>query len=194
MHFRTLASASAAIIVTLLLAACTASSPPHPVAAAATTAVPGTAVGPTAGAVHLVDYAINTDGPASSVILTGAVGDFGTGETVKPDGSADPDHTGLLKLTLKHGTFRLDVGTLDAHLVSAYRAFPADPRTCSGSVTVHAPVPIVAGAGTGAYARLRGTFDLTATADEVDAPPCDGTGAFIAQTIIVSGTGTVTGN
>jgi hypothetical protein len=191
-HVRTLASASAAVVVTLLLAACTSSSPPHPVAAATTT-VAGATAGLTAGTVHFVDYAINTDGPASSAILTGAVGDFGTGERVKPDGSADPDHTGLLKLTLKHGTFRLDIGTLDAHLVSAYRAFPADPHTCSGSVTVHAPVPIVADSGTGAYAHLRGTFDLAATVDEVDTPPCDGTGAFIAQTIIISGTGAVTG-
>jgi hypothetical protein len=126
------------------------------------------------------------------VILTGVVGDFGTGEAIRPDGSADPEHTGLLQLTLKYGTFRLDIGALDAQLVSAYRSFPADPRTCSGSVTVHAPAPIVA--GTGAYGRLRGSFDLTATVDEVDAPPCDGTGAFLAQTIIISGTGAVTGN
>ncbi|MEV6852069.1 hypothetical protein, partial [Actinoplanes sp. NPDC051411] len=147
----------------------------------------------TGSAVHLVDYEINSDGPASSAILTGAIGDFGTGETVKSDGSPDPEHTGQLKLTLKQGTFRVDIAALDARLVAAYRNFPADPRTCSGSVTVHAAAPVVTGAGTGAYKGLRGTFELTAVVDEVDAPPCDGTGAFIAQTIIISGSGAVAG-
>jgi hypothetical protein len=171
----------------LAVGACT--SAPRP-AAAPPAAVTAAATG---RAVHLVDYEINSDGPGSSAILTGAIGDFGTGETVKPDGSPDPDHTGQLQFTLKHGTFRLDIAALDARLVTAYRNFPADPRTCSGSVTVRAPAPVVTGAGTGAYKGLRGSFDLAAVVDEVDAPPCDGTGAFIAQTIIITGSGTVAG-
>jgi hypothetical protein len=52
-------------------------------------------------------------------------------------------------------------------------------------------VPVVSGSGTGQYAHLSGTFDLTATVDEVDDPPCDGTGAFIQQTIMVAGSGSV---
>jgi hypothetical protein len=145
----------------------------------------------TAAAVHFTDYAINTDGPSSSVILTGAVGDYGTAESVGPDGSIDSRHTSQLRLSLKRGSFRMDISTLGARLVAAYRSFPADPHTCSGSVSVRAAVPVVAGSGTGAYARLRGTFDLTAVVDEVDKPPCDGTGAFLEQTIIITGTGTV---
>jgi hypothetical protein len=52
-------------------------------------------------------------------------------------------------------------------------------------------VPVVSGSGTGAYAHVSGVFQLTVTVDEVDAPPCDGTGAFIEQTIIITGTGTI---
>jgi hypothetical protein len=50
---------------------------------------------------------------------------------------------------------------------------------------------VVAGSGTGTYNHLSGAFDLTVTVDEVDASPCDGTGAFIEQTIIMTGPGTV---
>jgi hypothetical protein len=169
-------------------------STPGPAATPKTAPAAAVAVSSRAGGtVHLVDYEINSDGPASSVILTGAIGDFGTGETVKPDGSPDSEHTGQLKFTLKRGSFRVDIAALDARLVTAYQSFPADPRTCSGSVTVHAAAPVVAGVGTGAYQGLHGTFELAAMVDEVDAPPCDGTGAFIAQTIIISGSGAVAG-
>jgi hypothetical protein len=58
---------------------------------------------PSTGNVHLTDYAINTDGPDSTVIITGAIGDYGAGHAVKPDGSVDSEHTGQLKLTLQHG-------------------------------------------------------------------------------------------
>jgi hypothetical protein len=144
-----------------------------------------------AGNVHLTDYAVNTDGPASTVILTGAIGDYGTGETVTTSGSPDPQHTGQLRLTLQHGSFRLDTATLNSRLVAALRHFPADVHTCSGSVTVGGTVPVVAGSGTGTYNHLSGAFDLTVTVDEVDASPCDSTGAFIEQTIIMTGPGTV---
>jgi hypothetical protein len=189
----TLARVSAVAGIVLAAGAC--ASAPRPAAAPSTVpaAAASVASSRTGGAVHLVDYEVNSDGPASSAILTGAIGDFGTGETVKPDGSPDSEHTGQLKFTLKRGSFRLDVAALDARLITAYKTFPADPRTCSGSVTVHAAAPVVAGAGTGAYQGLHGTFELAATVDEVDAPPCDGTGAFIAQTIIMSGSGAVTG-
>jgi hypothetical protein len=185
---RAIAKLGTALVVLLPLAACTASPPAHPAASATgqthTIALPR-------GNVHLTDYAINTDGPASSVILTGAVGDFGAADAVKPDGSPDPEHTSQLKLTLRHGSFRIDIATLDARLKTAFQRFPADPNTCSGTVSVHATAPIVAGVGTGAYAGLRGSFELTATVDEVDAQPCDGTGSFVQQTIIMTGTGTV---
>jgi hypothetical protein len=182
-----------ATVLVLSLAGCASAPAAHnaPHAAASQPAVTQTAP-VAAGTVHLTDYATNTDGPDSTVILTGAIGDFGTAKAVKPDGSIDPEHTGQLELTLRHGGLRLDAAALDARLVTAYQHFPADPHTCSGSVTISGTVPVVSDSGTGAYAHVGGRFELTVTVDEVDDPPCDGTGAFIEQTIIITGSGTIT--
>jgi hypothetical protein len=51
---------------------------------------------PTADAgqtMRFVDYADN-DGTTLTVILTGAVGDAGTAQSIRADGSVDPDHRG----------------------------------------------------------------------------------------------------
>jgi hypothetical protein len=182
-----------ATALALCLAGCTSAPRPHSAPPAAVSQPAGTQGAPEApGTVHLTDYAINTDGPDSTIILTGALGDFGTAKTVKPDGSVDAEHTGQLELMLRHGTLRLDTAALNARLVAAYRHFPANPLTCSGSVTIAGTVPVVSGSGTGAYAHVRGVFELTVTVDEVDSPPCDGTGAFLEQTIIITGRGTIT--
>jgi hypothetical protein len=57
---------------------------------------------------------------------------------------------------------------------------------------VSAPAPIVAGSGTGAYRGISGTFNLTATIDEIDVKSaCTATGKFRAQVILIIGSGTV---
>ena len=75
------------------------------------------------------------------------------------------------------------------------RDFPTEAATCSGSVAVTQLVPVIAGSGTRAYKGVGGSFTLTTTLDEVDkvsaARPCDGTGAFLSQAIVISGPGTV---
>lgn len=141
--------------------------------------------------VELVDYADN-DGPTSTVILTGAVGDAGKAQSVGPDGAVDPDHRSQLKLMLAHGSFRLDIADLDKKIVAAFGHFPMDSGTCSGSVTVSGTAPIVAGSGSGAYQGITGTFTLTVTVAE-DFPPahCDVTAPPLAEAIVMSGTGKV---
>ena len=151
---------------------------------------------PYRGSTHLTAYADN-DGPTETIILTGTIGDYGKAVSIYPDGTIDPDHDSELSLQLSHGTFRLDIAALDKAFVQAISSrFPTDPATCSGSVTVTRQVPVIAGSGTGAYERVGGSFMLTATLDEVDevsaAQPCDGTGAFLSQAIIMSGPGFVT--
>jgi hypothetical protein len=65
-------------------------------------------------------------------------------------------------------------------------------NTCSGSISVTAPVPIVAGSGTGSYRGISGSFIVTGTIDEVDVKPvCDGTSKFLSQVIVLAGSGTV---
>jgi len=53
-------------------------------------------------------------------------------------------------------------------------------------------VPVVAGSGTGSYKGISGAFTLTVTLDEVyGLAGCTGATAYLAQTIILTGTGTV---
>jgi hypothetical protein len=148
---------------------------------------------PAAIAAHLTGFTTN-DGPSEQVILSGAVGDYGQGVSVNPDGSVNPEHNGQLELQLQHGTFRLDIAAIDKAFVSAMaHEFPTDPATCSGTIEVTQRVPVVKGSGTGAYQGVSGDFSLTISLDEVDKPtagkPCDGTQAFLNQTIITAGAG-----
>jgi hypothetical protein len=143
--------------------------------------------------VHLTDLAVGTDGPTSTVILTGAIGDYGTGTTVHPDGTIDPDHTSDLKLTLARGSFDIDIARLHSQFAAAFKQnFPTNPGTCSGTIKASAPATIVAGSGTGAYRSVTGSFELSINVDEVDTGgKCDGTGKFLAQDILITGAGTV---
>jgi hypothetical protein len=160
--------------------------------AAALNSRPAAAVKPASGAVHFIDYSIDSDGPRSSVIVTGAIGDWGSAETVFPDGKIDPQHMHELQLSLQHGTFRLPFAALDKKIRGALGHWPSNPRTCSGSISVRATLPVVPGSGTGLYKGISGSFSVTATIDEVDVKPvCNGTSRFLAQVILLVGSGTV---
>jgi hypothetical protein len=166
-----------------------------PLTAGCTTGTRGSAATPGGGrTARLVDYADN-DGPTSTVILTGAVGDAGKAQSIRPGGTVDPDHHSQLNLMLAQGSFRLDIADLDKKIVGAFGHFPMDPGTCSGSVTVTGAVPIVAGSGTGAYQGISGTFTLTVTiAEDFPAARCDVTAPPLAEAIVMSGAGTVSAN
>jgi hypothetical protein len=182
---RTTRLASALVLAAALtLAGCASSATSTTTTTATTTAAAGTT--------HLIFYSVNSDGPAFRAILTGQIGDFGPAVSVYPNGQVDPDHNGDLSLRLTRGSFRLSIGALDSKIVDAYRHWPANPGTCSGSMAVTAATPVVAGSGTGAYRGISGTFNVTATIDEIDVKPiCDGTSAFRAQVIVIVGSGTV---
>lgn len=139
----------------------------------------------------LIAYS-TTDGPTSRVILTGAIGDYGTAVSVHPDGSTDPDHNGQLELRLSKGTFRLDISGLGSRLAQQFQSFPANRVSCSGEVTAHQNAPIVGGDGTGAYTNLTGSFQLVVRINEVDkAGNCGPSSPFLAQAVVISGDGTV---
>jgi hypothetical protein len=204
---RVLAAAAVAPLA-LLMAACTTGpgQPPAPAPASATSpgAVPpgattlphaaGPAAGPgrrAGGTVQLSSYSDN-DGPESRVVLTGAIGDYGTAVSVHPDGTIDPDHTSQLELRLSRGTFRITFGPLDRKLVTAFSTFPPNRATCSGVVRATGPAPVVASSGTDRYQGISGSFQLTATIWEVDgAQRCSPTSAFLAQTVFITGSGRV---
>jgi len=144
------------------------------------------------GNTHLTAYA-DDDGPSSTVVLAGAVGDYGKAQSVNPDGSVNPKHDSQLNLVLSRGTFRVSVAGLDKKLVAAMADLRVDTTTCSANASVSNAAPVVAGSGTGSYRGIRGTFMLTATLDEVYRPTdCSETSPYLAQAIVISGFGMVT--
>jgi hypothetical protein len=175
-----------------VLASCSAQPKPAAPGTTPSAAAATAATRPAGGTVHIIDYSINTDGPYLHAILTGAIGDYGPAVTVYPDGQVDPQHTSQLRLSLTHGTFRLDIAALDKQIVRAYRHWPVDRATCSGSIGFTIAVPVVPGSGTGLYRGIGGSFSVTVTIDEVDVKPvCNGTSRFLSQVILMTGTGTV---
>jgi hypothetical protein len=144
---------------------------------------------PTAGGtVHVIGYSKNSDGPNFTVIVTGAIGDYGPAVTVHPDGT---EHSSQLRLDLKHGSFRLSIAKLDKRLMRADSKWRSNP-TCSFHVGVTAATPVVAGSGTGWYRGISGSLDMSITIDEVDVKPCPGgTSPFISQLIFLAGSGRV---
>jgi hypothetical protein len=137
----------------------------------------------------------NDDLPGATVVLSGAIADFGAAVSVLRNGVVDPEHSSELNLALTKGTFRLVIGPLHLKLLNALINAPYSLSTCSGHVAaVTGMAPVVAGSGTDAYSGIRGSFKLTITANEVDAKPgCQpfSGSALLAQSIFITGSGTV---
>ena len=162
---------------------------------AAKTATAGIPAGPQAstagGPVQITGYSDN-DGPTSTVILTGAIGDFGnavrTGTIKRANGTIKREYN-QLDVVVTHGSFRLSIAGIENNLVSAFSHFPSNTSTCSGIVTATGTTPIVAGSGTGAYKGISGDFKMIITIHEVDSwPKCK---ALLGQAIFITGSGTV---
>ena len=189
-------TAALAAGVALLLAGCSTASggaTPHTSATVSAGVTPtGAAATPAEGRnVDLTDYS-NNDSARSTVVLTGAVGDYGQAVTVHGSGSTDPEHGDQLELRLTHGSFRLRVADLDKKIVDAFTSFPPNTTTCSGRVSATGPAPIVPGSGAGEYRRITGAFDLSITIDEVDQRTnCGPSSKFLSQIIVITGSGAV---
>lgn len=129
---------------------------PLAVVSAAALAVSGglaSADGPsTEGKVHLYEADTALDGNLGTVVLTGAITDSGT------------DHQGVAgggnynELVLSKGTFEINIGVFGNQL-----NFPVNPKSCSSDGSATAPIPIVAGTGTGAYQGISGTIKTAVT-------------------------------
>jgi hypothetical protein len=137
--------------------------------------------------VLLTAYSDN-DGPKSTLVITGAIADFGQAMRVRTD-AASPTEYDQIDLQLTHGAFRLNIVDLETTLGQKFKRFPTDATTCSGIVTATAPTPIVSGSGTGAYKGISGSLVMTVNVNEVDASPqC---GGLLAQSVFTTATGTV---
>ena len=138
----------------------------------------------------MVIWSIDSDGPDFRAILGGAIADYGPAVTVLPNGKVDQEHTSEIQLELRHGTFRLDIDGIASKFRAHTAHEPIYRATCSDYVKVAASVPVVAGSGTGAYRGIHGEFAMTLSGYEDErTSPC-GSG-FLAQIIILSGSGTV---
>jgi hypothetical protein len=135
------------------------------------------------GRVHLTDET-DSDSPTSSVILSGAIGDFGSGTL--------DQSTGQFVVRLSRGWFTLQLAELDRRFVAILRGLSVNQSSCSAFAQASATAPIVSGAGTGSYAHLTGGFALTVSLDEVFHPgACGEQSSYDSQEIITSGWGIV---
>jgi hypothetical protein len=76
------------------------------------------------GPVQITGYSDN-DGPKSTVILTGAIGDFGEAMRTYANGKIERNYS-QLDLTLTHGSFRLSIAGIENNLARAFSHFPSD--------------------------------------------------------------------
>jgi hypothetical protein len=165
------------------LAACTTAHAKTSNAASKATSRPASAPVSGDGNVHLTDYTDN-DSMSSTVIVTGAVGDYGSAKRDESNGDLD--------LSLSRGTFRIDLADLDGRFLTLMRHLSVNQHSCSADAAASGRVPIVPGSGTGAYSTISGEFDLTMTLDEVYHPgACRETAPYLAQQIVTTGWGNI---
>jgi hypothetical protein len=132
----------------------------------------------------------NTGNGGGKVLITGAIGDYGTGQNVNSSGK--PNSKGLYKnLRLKHGTILANLTQFTAAENNINP--PINTSNCSTFATFSAPVEIVS--GTKAYAGITGTVNLSAQLalilPKTKSGSCNTNGNPIAQYGSVAGTGTV---
>jgi hypothetical protein len=99
----------------------------------------------------------NTGG--GTILITGAIGDYGKTESVNKNGTPDPNGN--------YGKAVLHQGTIEVNLTELNQKENNLPQTifnlksCSAHATVSAPVPVVD--GTGLYAGISGMLTLSTT-------------------------------
>ena len=110
----------------------------------------GSSATPAGGPIQLFVQPAQTQGNGK-VLFTGAVGDYGSSHSVTTDGKK------IATETLTKGTIKLDLTAVAKEASSGNPV--VDEATCSGSLTVSAPAPIIG--GTGLYAGVQGSVTIT---------------------------------
>jgi hypothetical protein len=108
---------------------------------------------PSGGTAHI--WVTQSRGVVDKIILTGAIGDYGTATSINKNGH--PDANGrYVRIALKRGGFRVNATVFNR------RADHLQPKvnksTCSFWATAAGPVTL--SRGTGAYAGISGTIDI----------------------------------
>jgi hypothetical protein len=86
------------------------------------------------------------------ILFTGAVGDYGSSSPAKSSGGKK-----IGTATLQKGTIQIDLTAISAKVAKTNP--PINMATCSAAVNETAPAPVVG--GTGLYAGIHGTIQIT---------------------------------
>jgi hypothetical protein len=103
-------------------------------------------------------FVTNTSATKGKILITGAIGDYGTTVSQDANGKVDPNGA-FEKVTLKQGGFIVNATALNKKLNSSQPA--VNKTNCSAAFTGTGPVTI--GNGTGAYAGITGKVTITVT-------------------------------
>lgn len=126
-------------------------------AIAGTTVALAASATPAGGAFRVFNVG-NGLGGVGKVLLTGAIGDHGTSQSVTKSGKVNGNGA-YVKLTLSQGTLTLNKTALDNAINRAFGKAAVDSSTCSLSIAVSSRLPFVS--GTGLYATASGSANLT---------------------------------
>ena len=114
------------------------------------------AAAPMGGTVHV--FVTPGNGAGGTIVITGAIGDYGTTRNIDKNGKPDPNGN-YGKVSLKKGTFEVDLTKLQTATNNLQP--PVDPTTCAGYASVSEPITILD--GTGLYKGIAGTLHITST-------------------------------
>ena len=116
-----------------------------------TTALQANASTPAGGAINLFSNP-TTSGTSGTILIAGAIGDYGRYLASDRNGKPDPQGS-YLKITLKKGTFEINVTSLTDKPRARNKA------TCSAIFSGSSTSAVLN--GTGLYARINGTLHVT---------------------------------
>jgi hypothetical protein len=103
-------------------------------------------------------FVTNTSATRGKMLITGAIGDYGTAVSQDANGKIDPNGV-FEKVTLKHGGFMIDTTALDKKLHSTQPTI--NKANCSVLLTGTGPTTVED--GTGAYTGITGTVTVSVT-------------------------------
>lgn len=109
---------------------------------------------PAGGSIHV----FATPGATGTILITGAIGDFGKTLTINKSGKAQASGA-YFKASLKMGTFEINAVAFNAKL--ARLSPPINKTTCSAEGAGTGSVTLLD--GTGLYRGISGTINVTAT-------------------------------
>jgi hypothetical protein len=151
---------------------------------------------PAGGAVRVI-LQPSANGGKEKILITGAIGDYGTSLDIDKDGKPDPSGH-YSKVTLTRGTFEVNSTALGAALNKASPVVN-DQATCSAEISATGPVTVFD--GTGLYKGISGTVNATETFGFIGSRYTSGTkkgqcnesnnAPTVAELGTVVGTGTV---